>query len=221
MSPQAGWILQDQIVPRLRSAIPRSVCCVGCEDPDELIQDGTAMAAKLLDNVEQSGKTVTPGNIAYYTIQHLKSGRRSTGSSVIDVLGTGTQLNGNVQLNSLDEPAQDQNNEVFELHDVIASEAEDPAMTAARNLDWKELGSRLSEREKLLLAYVLEGKTCSDLARLLGVYASTIQANKRNVARRIREFMGDDILMEVPRMPQWKNNLNATKDKLHCRELRK
>jgi len=50
------------------------------------------MAAKLLDRTERQNKTVTPGNIAYFTILHIKSGRRSTGSSMVDVMGTGTQL---------------------------------------------------------------------------------------------------------------------------------
>jgi hypothetical protein len=31
MSPQAGWILQEEIVPRLRSAIPKNVNQVGSE----------------------------------------------------------------------------------------------------------------------------------------------------------------------------------------------
>jgi len=105
MSPQAGYLLQEEVVPRLRGAIPHNVRCVGAEDPEELIQDGTAIAAKMLHNAEAAGKKVTPGNIAYYTIQHLKSGRRSTGSTVVDVLGTGTQLNGAARLTSFDEVA--------------------------------------------------------------------------------------------------------------------
>ena len=35
MSPQAGWILQEEIVPRLRSAIPRNVNQVGSEDSEK------------------------------------------------------------------------------------------------------------------------------------------------------------------------------------------
>lgn len=105
MSPQAGWILQKEVVLRLRSAIPRTVNCVGVEDAAELVHDATAIAAKMLHNVEVAGEQVTPGNIAYYTIQHVKSGRRSTGSSVVDVMGSGTQLNGNTRLSSMDEPA--------------------------------------------------------------------------------------------------------------------
>lgn len=73
MSPQAGWILQEEVVPRLRSVIPRTVNCVGCEDSEELVQDATAIAAKMFHGAEAAGKTFTSGNIAYYAIQHLKS----------------------------------------------------------------------------------------------------------------------------------------------------
>jgi len=105
MSPQAGWILQEQIVPRLKSSIPRNVNYVGSEDAQELIQDATAVAARMLHNAEAAGKQVTPGNIAYYSLQHVKSGRRSTGSSVVDVMASHTQLKGSTRLNSLEEPA--------------------------------------------------------------------------------------------------------------------
>ena len=56
MSPQAGFVLKDEIYPRLCSAVPRSVLCVGQEDPQELIQDGITMAAKMIDRVERQGK---------------------------------------------------------------------------------------------------------------------------------------------------------------------
>ncbi len=59
MSPRAGFILQDQIVPRLRSAIPTVCHCVGSEDAQELIQDSIALAAKLMHNVEAAGKAAT------------------------------------------------------------------------------------------------------------------------------------------------------------------
>jgi integrase len=105
MSPQAGWILQEEIVPRLWASIPRNVSQVGAEDPEELIQDATAIAAKMLHSAEAAGKKVTSGNIAFYAVQHIRSGRRSTGSSMVDVMGIGTQLAGHTRLNSLDEPA--------------------------------------------------------------------------------------------------------------------
>jgi hypothetical protein len=109
MSPQAGFLLQDQIVPRLKSVIPSAVSFIGSEDAQELVQDGTLIAAQMIHNAEQAGtklvrnpgagrraarkvKTISAGNIAYYTIQKLKCGRRSSGSRTVDVYGTGTQI---------------------------------------------------------------------------------------------------------------------------------
>ncbi len=39
MSPQAGFVLMDQIAPRLRNIIPAAVRPVGAEDAEELVQD--------------------------------------------------------------------------------------------------------------------------------------------------------------------------------------
>ena len=50
MSPQAGFILQTQVLPRLRSAIPNVVHCVDAEDAQALIQDSIAMAVRMLHN---------------------------------------------------------------------------------------------------------------------------------------------------------------------------
>ena len=52
MSPQAAWILQEEVVPRLRSSIPRNVNQIGSEDAEELVQDSICLAAKLMDNAE-------------------------------------------------------------------------------------------------------------------------------------------------------------------------
>jgi hypothetical protein len=92
MSPQAGTLLLEQIAPRLRSAIPKVVKPVGAEDTEELVQDAIVLAAQMLDAVERNGKTVTPGNIAYYTVLHMKSGRRSQCRSRADTMAQGTQL---------------------------------------------------------------------------------------------------------------------------------
>ena len=42
MSPHAGYLLQEEVVPRLASAIPNKVAFVGSEDAEELIPDGAA-----------------------------------------------------------------------------------------------------------------------------------------------------------------------------------
>jgi hypothetical protein len=104
MSPQAGWLLVNEIVPRLKSSISTSVRPVGCEDLEELVQDGTAIAATMLHSAETQGKQVSHGNIAYYAVQTLKSGRRSTGAHKADPLHAAAQLSGRSRMHSLGEP---------------------------------------------------------------------------------------------------------------------
>jgi hypothetical protein len=224
MSPQAGWLLQDQVIPRLASAIPNVVSFVGCEDAQELIQDATAMAAKMLHNVEKAKKTVTPGNIAYYTIQHMKSGRRSTGSTVADVLGIGTQLNGRASLNSLEEVVasdQETGGEIFLLHDVLSNDQEDPSTKAARKMDWETFIARLPEREKAMVQFVAEGMSFREAGKKFKVGDSAMQVSKRHLMQAIVEFMGADILIEIRRSPRWKDNLEATKERMACRHERR
>jgi hypothetical protein len=219
MSPQAGFVLQEEIVPRLRSAIPRNVNYVGSEDAEELIQDATCMAAKMLDRTERQGKTVTPGNIAYYTILHMKSGRRSIGSSNSDVLGTGTQLNGRSLTTSFDEPVHEESElgEEFTVNDVLSLDDEDPAQKACRKIDWEFFLAGLTEREKSVVEFLLAGRNMSELARNLGLDRSTIQYFKNRLADKILDYMGHDILLEIRKIPGWKNNLNANRERLACR----
>jgi len=224
MSPQAGWILQEEVVPRLRAAIPRSVRGVGSEDPEELVQDSIAIAARMLHSAEVAGKKVTSGNIAYYAIQHVRSGRRSTGSSVTDVMAIGTQLNGHTRITSLDEPAavdDETGGEIFMFHDVLSRDNEDPSMIAARQLDWQTLLARLTKREKAVIVFLLEGKTVSDAAWSFKVSRSTMQQCKARLVGLIQEFMGVDILVEILRLPGWRDDLNASRERLACRYERR
>jgi transposase len=67
---------------------------------------------------------------------------------------------------------------------------------------------------------VAEGKTLREAAQYLGVSESTMQTSKRRLAVKILEFMGTDILVEVRRRPQWRNSLEATREKQACRVQR-
>ena len=242
MSPQAGFLLQDQIVPRLISAIPQAVPFIGSEDAQELVQDGTLIAAQMIHNAEQAGKkvvrnpgvgrrgarkikTITAGNVAFYTIQKLKCGRRSTGSSTVDVYGSGTQINGTTRLTSLDEAAPvtsiDDLGEPLLLHDVLSRDEEDPATRAARKLDWDSFMAGLSGREKAIIQFIVEGKSLTSLARKRHLDASTIRHHRDRLANSIAEFMGADIIIDIQRRPGWKDSINATREQLACREERR
>ena len=235
MTANAGVLLCTEIVARLQSAIPAAVNCVGSEDAQELIQDGTAMAAKMMHNAERNGKKViraatgrrgeiSAGNIAYYTIVKLRNGCRSSGMVTADVYGAGTQINGRTRLNSLEEVVatdEDTGGEIFLLHDVLADEEEDPGTRAARKMDWQEFIAALPERERVAVEFMGEGRSLRDAARVLRVSDSTMQSSKRNVAEKILEFMGFDILVQIQRRPQWKQNLETIRERMACREERR
>ena len=223
MSPQAGWILKEEVAPRLRNSIPRTTSFVGCEDHEELVQDGIAIAAHLMHNAELAGKQVTPGNIAYYAAQHIRSGRRSTGSSRVDIMGTQTQLSGRARLHSLNEVVADKEDasEIIELQDLLSLDAEDPSMIAARNLDWQAMMSMLTEREQAIVVALIEGGTVSDVAMALKLSRSTLQTAKNRLAALVLEFLGVDILIEVLRLPGWKDGINAHREMMACRHDRR
>ena len=86
MNRKTEALLLEEVAPRLRAAIPKTIPMVGPEDPEELLQDSLAIAIGLLQSVQRSGKKVSAGNIAHYAILALRSGRRSTGIRKNDVL---------------------------------------------------------------------------------------------------------------------------------------
>jgi hypothetical protein len=223
MSPKSGWLLVNEIVPRLRSAVPLVAHCIGAEDPEELIGDATLHAARILESAESRGRTITAGNAAYYAIQHTKSGRRSTGNSCCDVMAACTQLQGHSRLDSLETvvaEAQETGGEIYLLHDVLSSEAEDPATRAARRMDWSEFVSGLSERERSVINCIIEGRSLRDAAKSFRVCDSTMQGDKRKLAVKILDFMGFDILIEVRRSPRWKDDLITSRERLACKHER-
>jgi hypothetical protein len=56
MSPQAGEVLVGAVMPIIQATVPRVVKPVGSETFDELVQDGLAIAAAMLDSAERRGQ---------------------------------------------------------------------------------------------------------------------------------------------------------------------
>ena len=222
MSPHTGEMLLNEVAPRIRSAVPYCVSRVGCEDAEELIQDTIAMAARLYDNAEKAGKTVTPGNIAYYAILHAKSGRRAYGQSKTDPLHPCTQLNGRARMDGLDDAVKTEegSEDPLLLSDVFSNEQEDPSVKAARKVDWELFLNTLNERFIAILNVLAEGGCLKEVAVKFKVSNSTINTNRIQLAVKLREFFGADILKDLARIPQWRNNLLAHREFLACREER-
>jgi hypothetical protein len=219
MSPQDECLLLHDVVPRLRSAIRIAVSHVGSEDDAELLQDGTAMAAKILSNATRKGKRVTAGNVAFYTLQHLKSGRRTVGGSNSDVLGAATQLNGRSTVNSIHEEVAmfRETDETVAVSELMSRDEEDPSTKATRKLDWQQFYQTQDRNGRQLLNCIAEGQSPREIAGQLKLNRLAVRRRTNQLRTALKSFFGDGVIAEVCRSPQWFNDLRAVKEHLACR----
>ena len=211
MSPSAALMLEKQIYPIIRNTIPRTARPIGSEDSQELIQDATASAAEMLESMEKSGKKPLPNSIAYYSIQRTKSGRRSYGDIRSDVMSPGYQMDHEGSVCSLQDPVCDEDDST--VGDTIASRSEDTATKVLRQIDWQAFLDTLDARKRRIVEEMMLGFGTGDIARLLAVTAPRIVQLKREIARLIKEFMGDNILVDVGQESVWERDIRCLREK--------
>ena len=215
----AQQMLINDVVPRLRSGA-HSVAKIGHEDDEEIIQDATLMAARMIDSAERKGREVTPGNIAYYTHRAARSGRRSGYSGRSDVLSPGCQLDGKAKHDSLDYEITSENGESGCLHDVIgpyddAGNESDPAAEAARNLDWEAFLASHSDRHRTAINVLAAGGTMREAGKQCGLKDSAARNLKVRIAEDLIEFFGADTIRRLldGACPAWASNLRAARER--------
>jgi len=101
MSPMLNEMLVNEVVPRLRHAA-RTISKVGHEDDEEIAQDATLMAARMMDSAEKAGRKFSAGNIAWYAAKAARSGRRSYYAGRSDAMSPGCQIDGKARHEWLD-----------------------------------------------------------------------------------------------------------------------
>lgn len=223
MSPEAGTLLLEEIAPRLRSVIPKVVYPVGAEDAEELVQDAVVTAAKMLQSVEHAGKTVAAGNIAYYAILHMKSGRRSNGSGRTDALASSTQLDHKSGVLSLEEEVgyDPELDEPITFGELLASDREDPSMVAARDIDWGLFLATHDYRYGVIVLGLLEGKNFGETAKSAGPGFAHIYQLKQKLADDLREFMGEEAIADSVQIPAWRAHIVRDREHAACRADRR
>ncbi len=223
MNSDTATRLLLEVVPRLRAAISKSVPMVGPDDPDELVQDGLAIALGLLHSAHRAGKKVTAGNIAHYTILALRSGRRSTGFRKNDVLHPAAQLSGHAKVRSMDEPLSESEHgeEPLTLHDCLAAHGDDPTMAAARRVDWDSVLDSLDRTAKAILTALVEGRELTLLVSRLKRSRTSLQNDKVRLGRTIQACLGKDVLVQAQARATWRNTLDAVQERFACRVERR
>lgn len=211
MSPSAALMLEKQIYPIIRNTIPRTARPIGCEDHEELVQDATASAAEMIQSMEKSGREPLPNSIAYYSIQKTRSGRRSCGDIRSDVMSPGFQMDHEGALCSMQEPVCDEDD--LTVGDTIAAKSEDTATKVLRQIDWDAFLERLDTRKRRIVEELMFGYGTGDIARLFSVSASRVVQLKREIAKDVKAFMGDNILIEAGQESVWERDIRCLHEK--------
>lgn len=181
------------------------------------------MAAQMLHRVEETGKKVTPGNIAFYVTLHMKSGRRSHTSGRTDVMSCGTQLDAKSCLLSMEtEVGYDPELDApIGLGSLLASENEDPSIEAGRNIDWELFLSTHDYRYGIIVEGMAEGPNLKAVAEQSGHLYSSLNALKDKLALDLLEFLGSTAIQDSVHVPHWRSRLRVDKEKMACRADRR
>jgi len=217
-------MLVQQIVPLIQAAISRGVVkAIGAEDSAELAAEGVALAARWLDSAEQRGKIVAPNSLAYYAIQALKSGRRTSYAGRTDAMSAAVQLDGNAAVTSMDEELDkdDEADCLITLHDILAGQSETADITAARDLDWPMVADRLDSREQYVVRETAIETSGIAMAQHLKISTPRVVQIKREVADKIRDAWGEDALADAVREPMWHARVRAHAECRACRAERR
>ncbi len=212
-------MLVTEVVPRLRNAA-RSIPKIGCEDDEEIIQDATLMAVRMMDSAEKAGKSITAGNVSYYAAKAARSGRRSYSSGRTDAMSPGCQIDGNARYEWLDGEVEFESGEPGTLHDVVVSNdyhghEPDPGEEAARNLDWHSFLASHSPRHSIAITVLLEGGNMREAGKRCGLKDSAALLLKRRIAADLLEFFGPDVIRRLidGTRPGWESDLRMSRSR--------
>ena len=219
MSPMMDEMLVNDVIPRLRAAA-RSIPKIGCEDDEEIVQDATLMAARMMDSAEKSGQQFTAGNMVYYAVKAARSGRRSYYTGRCDVMSPGCQIDGEARLESLDDEIECGTEEFGTLHNIIApcgyqGHEPDPAEEAARNLDWDMFLASHPPRHRAAISVLVAGGTMRDAGKRCGLKDSAAANLRRRIAGDLLEFFGLDVIRRLldGTRPGWESELRMARER--------
>ena len=166
---------------------------------------------------------VTVGNVAYYTILHLKSGRRSYSTGHTDVMGSATQISQNSMVLSFEEEVgyDAELDEAVRLEDMLTGSHDDPSTAGARNLDWEEFISTHDCRYLCIIHDLASGRTMIDTARACRMTYNDVREIREKLLEDLEAFMGSDAIADAARVPGWRGNILADHEKMACRAERR
>jgi DNA-directed RNA polymerase specialized sigma24 family protein len=222
MSPMMSEMLVNGVVPRLRNAA-RTISKIGHEDDEEIVQDATLMAARMMDSAEKAGHPITAGNASYYAVKAARSGRRSYYTGRSDVMSPGCQIDGKARHECLDAEVEFETGDSGTLHDVVQllefdGQESDPAEDAARNLDWESFLAAHPPRHRIAILVLVEGGTMREAGKRCGLKDSAALSLKRRIGQDLVEFFGEDVIRRLldGTRPGWESDLRMSRERHLC-----
>lgn len=221
MTLEMGDLLANQVVPRLRSLV-RTIQKVGPEDDEELVQDTTLMAARLMVAANNAGHPITAGNASFYAIKAARSGRRSHYTGAADVMSARCLFAGRARHECLDQEVELEFDDIGTLHDVVAlpnayqGHECDPSEEAGRNLDWKAFLANSPERYRIAVDVLLSGGTMREAGQRCGLKDSAALNLKRRIGADLLEFFGETVIRRLLDgvAPNWEFDLRMSRERI-------
>ena len=94
---------------------------------------------------------------------------------------------------------------------MLASDDEDAATLAARDIDWSLIELLLTVRELRVLQALVEGRGTNEIAFGCQVSAPAVTQAKRRIGQKISGSWGYSAVREVGRVPAWRARLRAAR----------
>jgi hypothetical protein len=157
------------------------------ESKADAIAEGIGIAWQIFLSARMSAKTVTSGNLAFYSGRLVDSGRKLAGSSSIDALSEGTLARKRIPAHvSLEALGGDSGSFCLVFGD---RKFRWPVVDyVAASLDWAAFEGRCSRRDRRIIRMRKAGWRQTEIASKLGISPPAIHQHLRNLRSRWNEM---------------------------------
>ena len=101
--------------------------------------------------------------------------------------------------------------------ELLASDTEDPAEAACRNLDWSDFVAGLDSLSRHMIDTFARGGSARELKEESGLSDSGLSGRKRKLIAGLKEALGADCLADAGREPAWRADVATRREKDACR----
>ena len=142
------------------------------------ITSGKALADLQAPAEERTGK-ITPRTIAGFAIAAHDHGRRSYGTSIVDVFAPATRRTGRAHVVGF-EDLNDHDHVVWS--DYFTAKSGDPSEVVRRRMDWALIAAQCRPKQRRVLELLAEGHSTNEIADIMNCTAGRVSQMKNEIA---------------------------------------